>query len=88
MGSQLEMDMRKQMIEIWTGPNCGWCVRAKKLLTGKQLEFTELTIADKDDVKEFSVRTNGATTIPQIFIDDIHIGGYEDLVKYYDGKEE
>lgn len=67
-------------IEIFTGANCGYCERAKALLTSKHLPYTEFDIASHDNRSEMLQRLPRAKTIPQIFIDGSHIGGCDDLV--------
>ncbi len=65
---------------IYTSATCSYCVRAKSLLSQKGISFTEIRV-DKDEEKrkEMLVRSNGQRTVPQIFINDRHIGGYEEL---------
>lgn len=67
-------------VEIYTKFLCGYCARAKNLLAAKGVEFEETDItmnAAKRD--EMLGRSNGARTVPQIFIDGRHIGGSDDL---------
>lgn len=67
-------------IEIYTKFLCPYCTRAKALLTSKGVAFDEIDITM--DAKERAVmldRANGRTTVPQIFINDAHIGGSDDL---------
>tara|TARA_B100000959_G_C14514159_1_gene432597 strand:+ start:252 stop:509 length:258 start_codon:yes stop_codon:yes gene_type:complete len=65
---------------IYTGNHCIHCDWAIDLLNKKKIEFTEYNIA-KDDTKreEMFKKSNGARTIPQIFIDELHIGGNDEL---------
>ncbi|AEP09969.1 glutaredoxin 3 [Micavibrio aeruginosavorus] len=67
-------------VEIYSGAYCPYCDRAKALLTRKGVPFTEYKV-DEDDAKreEMLGRANGRRTIPQIFINDAHIGGCDDL---------
>jgi glutaredoxin 3 len=66
-------------IIIYSSTHCPYCVRAKELLTRKGASFTEILI-DKDDAKrEEMVTKTGRYTVPQIFINDTHIGGCDDL---------
>ncbi|URJ29815.1 glutaredoxin 3 [Blochmannia endosymbiont of Camponotus sp.] len=71
-------------IEIYTKKNCPYCDRAKSLLIKKSLDFKEITIDDNNLLNnmyiEMKQRSNGCTTVPQIFIDGLHIGGSDDLV--------
>jgi glutaredoxin 3 len=67
-------------IEIYTWATCPYCLRAKTLLKSKGVEFTEYAIdGDEDARAKMSVRANGRRTVPQIFIDDQHIGGCDDI---------
>lgn len=67
-------------IEIYTSPLCGFCHAAKRLLTSKGAEFTEIDVlANPDRKPEMIQRANGGRTVPQIFIGDIHVGGSDDL---------
>ena len=66
-------------IEIFTGPGCGYCDAAKELLNSHELPFTERDVSDQAVLREFRERLPRVRSIPQIFIDGEHIGGYEDL---------
>jgi len=67
-------------IEIYTSPFCGYCTRAKRLLTEKGVGFTEIDVMmDGAKRKEMTARASGGRTVPQIFIDGRHIGGSDDL---------
>ena len=68
---------------IYTSANCPYCVRAKQLLQTKGLGYTEIRV-DLDDVeREKMIALSGRRTVPQIFIDDNHIGGCDDLYAYF-----
>lgn len=67
-------------IEIYTSSLCGFCHRAKALLKQKGANFKEIDVNATPGVREEMVkRANGGYTVPQIFIDDEHIGGCDDL---------
>ena len=67
-------------VVIYTRPGCGFCTRAKQLLSSKGKAFSEFNIWSSDEINtEMRKRTGGAATVPQIFIDDDHIGGCDDL---------
>ena len=67
-------------IEIYTSRYCPYCHAAKALLKRKGVEFTEIEIdRDWERRDEMIDRANGSMTVPQIFIDDIHVGGSDDL---------
>lgn len=67
-------------IEIYTSPFCGFCYRAKSLLKNKDVDFEEVDIMFHPGRKpEMMERAGGRHTVPQIFIDDVHIGGCDEL---------
>lgn len=67
-------------IEIYTKFTCPFCFRAKDLLSKKGAEFEEYEISMGGEKRaEMIQRANGRTTVPQIFINDNHIGGSDDL---------
>ena len=66
-------------VEIFTGPNCGYCERAKALLNERNIVYQELDISEEKNLAMFAERLPRLKTIPQIFINDEHIGGEEDL---------
>ncbi|NER36980.1 MAG: glutaredoxin 3 [Oscillatoria sp. SIO1A7] len=67
-------------VEIYTWSRCPFCIRAKGLLKEKGIEFIEYVIDGDDEAREaMSVRANGRRSLPQIFINDEHIGGCDDL---------
>jgi glutaredoxin 3 len=67
-------------VEIYTWNTCPFCRRAKDLLDAKDVDFTEYDITGDDAAREKMVeRTRGPRTVPQIFINDNHIGGCDDL---------
>ena len=67
-------------IVMYTGPSCNFCDAAKRLLKRNNAVFTEINIASKEGLMDEMIRkANGKRTIPQIFIDDNHVGGYQEL---------
>ena len=70
----------KAKIEIYSGDYCPYCVRAKTLLSKRNLDFIEYDVQkDPDKRTEMTQRSNGGRSIPQIFINDRHVGGCDDL---------
>jgi len=68
------------IIEIYTKAFCPYCTRAKRLLADKGVAFDEFDITmGGPKRKEMIQRAQGRSTVPQIFIDDRHIGGSDDL---------
>ena len=67
-------------IEIYTSPLCGYCHAAKRLLDAKGASFVEYDVSRDPKLRqEMMGRANGRHTVPQIFIDDVGIGGSDDL---------
>ncbi|MFM7578548.1 MAG: glutaredoxin 3 [Microcystaceae cyanobacterium] len=67
-------------VEIYTWSTCPFCIRAKALLEKKGVDFTEYCIDGDSEAREkMSDRAGGRRSLPQIFIDDKHIGGCDDL---------
>ena len=67
-------------ITIYTGPVCNYCDAAKRLLKRNNVSYSEINIAEVDGaLDEMLKKANGKRTIPQIFFDDRHIGGYEEI---------
>ena len=67
-------------VVIYTGPMCNYCSAAKHLLNKKKINYEEIDIGYDDKKREEMLKkTNGAKTIPQIFIGEKHIGGYVEL---------
>lgn len=66
-------------VEIYTGPHCGYCHRAKALLTHKSLAFREFDASTPAGRAAMQARLPAARTVPQIFIDGRHVGGCDDL---------
>ena len=67
-------------VEIYTKFGCGYCARAKALLTGKGVMFEEYDITMGGPQRaEMLARANGGSTVPQIFIDGVHVGGSDEL---------
>lgn len=65
---------------VYTKPLCPYCFRALALLKKKGVEATEISAAfDKAKRQEMLSKSNGKTTYPQIFIGDVHVGGFDDL---------
>lgn len=67
-------------IEIYTTTICPFCHAAKKLLKEKGASFSEISLTREPHLRDRMVeRASGGRTVPQIFIDDTHIGGCDDL---------
>jgi len=67
-------------ITIYTGPQCSYCEAAKRLLTRNKAPYNEINIATVEGaMNEMIEKANGKRTIPQIFFNDQHIGGYDEV---------
>ena len=67
-------------ITMYSGPLCNFCEAAKRLFLRNNLEFEEIDISSKDGLRDEMIKkANGKRTIPQIFFDNIHVGGYVEL---------
>ncbi len=67
-------------VEIYTWSRCPFCIRAKALLDQKGVDFTEYCIdGDEDARAKMAQRAKGGRSLPQIFINDQHIGGCDDM---------
>ena len=67
-------------VVVYTKPLCPYCFRALALLEKKGVKATEISAGfDRAKREEMLAKSNGKTTYPQIFIGDVHVGGYDDL---------
>ena len=67
-------------VTVYMGPMCAFCDAAKRLLHRNNISYKEINVAIEEDKRdEMLKKSNGAKTIPQIFIEEKHIGGYVEL---------
>jgi glutaredoxin 3 len=67
-------------IVVYSTPFCGYCGAAKRLLAGKGVEVTEIDVMfDPEQRQKMMQKSGGRRTVPQIFIDGQHIGGFDEL---------
>ena len=72
--------MSAQTVVVYTSPFCGYCAAAKALLLRKGVDYTEIDVlAEPNRRHEMIARSGGRMTVPQIFVGDTHVGGYDDL---------
>ena len=65
---------------VYMGPACTFCNAAKRLLSRNNVPYKEINVAIEAGKREEMLnKSNGRKTIPQIFFDDLHVGGYEEL---------
>ncbi|MFU8763398.1 MAG: glutaredoxin 3 [Haliea sp.] len=66
-------------VTLYTTRFCPYCVAARQLLKGKQVEFTEIAVDGDREKRAELARLSGQHTVPQIWIGDVHVGGYDDM---------
>jgi glutaredoxin 3 len=67
-------------VKVYTTPICPYCVRAKSLLGKKGVAFEEIDVLSDDGARqEMLSKSNGMRTVPQIFVGDTHVGGFDEL---------
>jgi len=70
---------------IYTKDNCIWCDRAKILLDSKKISYNEIDLSDNSERLKFYEKIgDNVKTVPQVFIDDKRIGGFQDLKVFLD----
>ena len=71
---------------IWSNIGCHFCEMAKDLLKQKGIEYEERSLAKEWKIQQLLEVVPNARTVPQIFVDDEYVGGYQDLVEYLQRK--
>lgn len=72
-------------VSIYTKDNCIWCDRAKFLLDSKKISYNEIDLSDDSERLKFYEKIgDNVKTVPQVFIDDKRIGGFQDLRVFLD----
>ena len=67
-------------VVVYSGSFCSSCVRAKRLLDAKGVAYVEINVEESTEARaEMQQRSGGRRTIPQIFVGDTHVGGFDDL---------
>ncbi len=69
-------------ITVYTSPSCPYCVMAKRLLASRELAYEEVDISAEPARLQEMLTRSGRRTVPQIFIGERHVGGYDDLVRF------
>ncbi len=72
--------MSKQIV-MYESRLCGFCSAAKRLLSQKGWEFETITVDGQPDVRSKMIELTGRTSVPQIFIGETHVGGFDDLAE-------
>ena len=68
-------------VKLYTKNGCGYCTMAKNWLKNKDISFEEINIEEQPQAREFVI-SEGHRTMPQIYINEKSIGGYQQLVEY------
>ena len=66
-------------VTIYTTTYCGYCSAAKRLFDSRSIPYTEIDLTGDDEGRTALRDRTGRTTVPQIFVGDVHVGGYDDL---------
>jgi glutaredoxin 3 len=67
-------------ITLYTSAVCGYCMAAKNFLRSKGLQWEEVRVDLDPDARQRMVALARRTSVPQIFVGDVHVGGYDDMV--------
>ena len=68
-------------ITVYTRTACPYCTMAKRLLQTKGVEWHEINIDAEPDQRDAMIERSGQTTVPQIFIGDLHVGGFDEMAE-------
>lgn len=68
-------------VVMYATPDCGYCTRARRLLHRKGVEFTEIAVDQDPAQRRIMIERSRRHTVPQVFIDERHVGGYDDLAQ-------
>ncbi len=71
--------MQAAQVTIYVTDYCGYCTMAKRLLSQKQVSFTQINVEGRDDLRAWLVKASGQRTVPQIFINGKSVGGFSEL---------
>ena len=66
-------------VKLYTTSSCPFCIRAKRLLEARGIPFEEIDVGNDDALREEIIQRTGRRTVPQIFVDERSIGGFEEL---------
>ncbi|SBS26800.1 Glutaredoxin-3 [Marinomonas spartinae] len=66
-------------VTIYSSDYCPFCIRAKQLLTSKSVDFNEINVDGQRERRQEMMEKSGRHTVPQIWIDELHVGGCDEL---------
>lgn len=68
------------IVEIYTTKTCPYCIKAKNLLNRKNIKYKEIDVTNNDELRMALIdKSGGRKTVPQIFINNQHVGGFDDI---------
>lgn len=77
-----EQSLSHAPVLMYFKPTCPYCIAAQKIFSSRGIRVTKIDVSSNPEVRdEMIARANGKTTVPQIFIDNQHVGGYDSLNK-------
>ena len=71
--------MAAAQVTVYSTDYCPFCSRAKSLLRGKTVDFLEINVEDRPDLRSWLRSASGQTTVPQVFVNNRAVGGYSDI---------
>jgi glutaredoxin 3 len=71
--------MAQPKIVVYSGRFCGYCTAAERLLQSKKADYELIKVDEDPDMFDHMIKITGRRTIPQIFIGEYHVGGFDDL---------
>jgi len=74
--------MTQYFAQIVSKPDCPYCVKAKEFMKGMDIKYTEMVVGQDCLWEDITAQLPNVTTVPQIWINGEHVGGYDDLIKW------
>lgn len=74
-------------VEMYTRATCGYCKAAKSFLNNHKIEFKEYPVEQSHNLEKMLSRSSGSKTVPQIFWNNNHLGGYDDMIEAFNNKK-
>jgi len=74
-------------VEMYTRATCGYCKAAKSFLNNHKIEFKEYPVEQWHNLEKMLSRSLGSKTVPQIFWNNNHLGGYDDMIEAFNNKK-
>ncbi len=68
-------------VKVYSGNRCPYCTAAKKLLENKGVQYEEINVDTDDSIRKEMEKLSQRTSVPQIFIGETHVGGFDDLAE-------